>query len=404
MGVSRHLFRGSVLGVLMMAMVAFSAAVATAAEVPDASCQVESTWSTGVLNALTPLGYMNWSSAQTFTAANSGSLTTVNLQLSDFNNTGSLVVQIRPVGTSGAPSTTALASTSISASQIPDRTYTNVSAHFGPGAEVVAGQQYAIFLYTSDGSFHASTNDTSSPSCPGMLYKSRDGGGSFSSSSSEDLIFSTFVEVRPVATNDDYSTAQDTPLRVAAPGLLSNDSDAAGDALTAVKVTDPAHGEVFVSADGSFSYFPDAGYAGADSFTYKASDGTLVSNSATVRMQVKDTTAPKVNRVVPAENATGVGPAANVSAFFSEAMRVGSINTNAIKLYKAGTTTPLAAAVSYDAATKKATLNPNANLQRGAKYKAVVSAGAKDVAGNALDQNPSVTGNQSKVWFFTVRN
>ncbi len=36
-----------------------------------------------------------------------------------------------------------------------------------------------------------------------------------------------------------------------------------------------------------------------------------------------DTTAPKVNRVVPAENATGIAPGANVKAFFSEAMRVG---------------------------------------------------------------------------------
>ncbi len=55
-----------------------------------------------------------------------------------------------------------------------------------------------------------------------------------------------------------------------------------------------------------------------------------------------DTTAPRVKRVVPAENATGIAPGANVSAFFSEAMRAGSINTNTVKLFKAGTTTPLA--------------------------------------------------------------
>ncbi len=29
---------------------------------------------------------------------------------------------------------------------------------------------------------------------------------------------------------------------------------------------------------------------------------------------------------------------------------------------------------------------------------------AKDRTGNRLDQNPSVTGNQPKAWFFTVRN
>ena len=122
-----------------------------------------------------------------------------------------------------------------------------------------------------------------------------------------------------------------------------------------------------------------------------------------------DTTAPKVKRVAPAENATGIAPGANVSTFFSEAMRAGSINTTintkTVKLFKAGTTTALGAVVSYDAATKKAVLNPDANLQRGTRYKAVVTTGAKDLAGNRLDQdqNPS-NGLQPKTWFFTVRN
>ena len=124
----------------------------------------------------------------------------------------------------------------------------------------------------------------------------------------------------------------------------------------------------------------------------------------TCATNVVDTTAPRVKRVVPAENATGIAPGANVSAFFSEAMRRGSINTNTIKLFKAGATTPLAAVVSYDASTKKAVLNPNANLQRGAKYKAVVTTGTKDLAGNRLDQNTTLSGNQQKTWFFTVRN
>ena len=43
-------------------------------------------------------------------------------------------------------------------------------------------------------------------------------------------------------------------LRVAAPGVLGNDTDPDSDALTAVEVTDPAHGEVFMRADGSFAY------------------------------------------------------------------------------------------------------------------------------------------------------
>jgi hypothetical protein len=105
---------------------------------------------------------------------------------------------------------------------------------------------------------------------------------------------------------------------------------------------------------------------------------------------------------VPAQNAKGIAPRANVSATFSEAMSATSVKS-AFKLYKKGSTTAIRATVTYDAATKRAVLNPSANLKRGATYKAVVTSGAKDLAGNALDQNPSVTGNQMKVWYFTIR-
>ena len=60
-------------------------------------------------------------------------------------------------------------------------------------------------------------------------------------------------------------------------------------------------------------------------------------------------------------------------------------------------------AVDYDPSTREVTLDPSANLKREAKYKAVVSTGAQDLAGNQLDQTPSVTGDQPKQVFFTVR-
>ena len=85
-------------------------------------------------------------------------------------------------------------------------------------------------------------------------------------------------------------------------------------------------------------------------------------------------------------------------------MVTNSINNTTFKLSKAGTTTVIEAAVSYDPTTKKATLNPAANLRRGAKYKAVVTTGATDLAGNKLDQNRSQSGLQQKSWTFTIRN
>ena len=78
----------------------------------------------------------------------------------------------------------------------------------------------------------------------------------------------------PVASADSYTTAQDTTLVVPAPGVLGNDTDADGDSLTAVKVSDPAHGTVTLNASGGLTYVPTGGYSGPDSFTYKANDGT----------------------------------------------------------------------------------------------------------------------------------
>src|SRR5207244_6793680 len=64
----------------------------------------------------------------------------------------------------------------------------------------------------------------------------------------------TAVNDAPVAVNDSYTTAEDTTLNVAAPGVLSNDSDVDGDSLSAVLVSQPAHGRSEERRVGSVSY------------------------------------------------------------------------------------------------------------------------------------------------------
>ena len=59
-------------------------------------------------------------------------------------------------------------------------------------------------------------------------------------------------------------------------------------------MTDPAHGTVTVSANGAISYVPTTGYSGPDSFTYKANDGALDSNTVTVSLTVTPTNAAPV--------------------------------------------------------------------------------------------------------------
>ena len=96
------------------------------------------------------------------------------------------------------------------------------------------------------------------------------------------------ITPRVTATDDNYSTDEDTPLVInATQGLLTNDSDAEGDSLqvTAVDVTG-MHGQLTWSADGSFTYHPLRDFNGRDSFTYQAYDGLEHSNPATVTITV----------------------------------------------------------------------------------------------------------------------
>jgi serine protease AprX len=98
----------------------------------------------------------------------------------------------------------------------------------------------------------------------------------------------------PLAGGDAWSVASASTLTVAAPGLLGNDSDPDGNPLTAVLVSGTAKGSLTLQANGSFVYTPNSGFAGADSFSYRAFDGTLYSASATVAITVQAANKPPV--------------------------------------------------------------------------------------------------------------
>ncbi|HEV3362737.1 MAG TPA: cadherin-like domain-containing protein, partial [Acidimicrobiia bacterium] len=86
---------------------------------------------------------------------------------------------------------------------------------------------------------------------------------------------------------DAYTTDFATPLTVPAPGVLEGDADTAdGDPLVAGQASNPASGSVVLNDNGSFTYTPDAGFAGTDTFTYTASDGMDYSAPATVSVTV----------------------------------------------------------------------------------------------------------------------
>ncbi len=91
----------------------------------------------------------------------------------------------------------------------------------------------------------------------------------------------------PVAAGDAYSIDEDAELAVTVEqGVLNNDTDAEGDSLSSLLVTGPSHGALVLNTDGSFTYTPAEDFSGTDSFTYRANDGELDSNIATVTITV----------------------------------------------------------------------------------------------------------------------
>lgn len=95
----------------------------------------------------------------------------------------------------------------------------------------------------------------------------------------------------PVAVDDSYTTLQNRELTInESQGVLSNDIDPEGDLLIAELVTDVSQGNLFLSADGSFSYFPNFDFTGVDTFSYRAFDGQSYSNSAVVSLLVEGNT------------------------------------------------------------------------------------------------------------------
>ena len=109
------------------------------------------------------------------------------------------------------------------------------------------------------------------------------------------------VNQPPQAVNDAYQTDADTPLNVSAPGVLGNDSDPDNDGLSAVLISGPANGQLNLSTSGAFTYTPNPGFSGVDSFTYQAFDGELSSNTATVTITVNPIAPPNQPPVAAAD-------------------------------------------------------------------------------------------------------
>ncbi len=172
----------------------------------------------------------------------------------------------------------------------PDATFT-IQFFSNPGFDPSGYGQGATYLgqvavttdSRGDASFLATEPD------PGGVVASAtaaDASGNTSEFSNDVAIGSTSTTL--YAGDDSYGASIDEARDVSAPGVLANDFDLTGGAAPLVPelVAGPAHGGVSLEGDGSFSYTPGPGFTGADSFTYRDTQGPATSNVATVTITV----------------------------------------------------------------------------------------------------------------------
>ena len=126
-----------------------------------------------------------------------------------------------------------------------------------------------------------------SDACDAFTYTISDGNGGFDTASVFVTVGSPTEDCGsgpgsspPVADDQAVSTPQDTPVAIT---LTASDVD--GDALTFAIVTGPTDGALSGTAP-NVTYTPNAGFTGTDGFSFKANDGTVDSNIATVTIEV----------------------------------------------------------------------------------------------------------------------
>ncbi|MFC3956843.1 Ig-like domain-containing protein [Halovivax cerinus] len=158
-----------------------------------------------------------------------------------------------------------------------DITTTNTGS---PDNGTVSGVVDGSFTYTPDPGFTGTDS---------FDYIIRDEHGTYSSYGTVTVEVFPDPNQAPIAVDDHYTTIEGQALTVDAPGRLANDHDPDGDDITTTNTGSPDNGTVSGVVDGSFTYTPDPGFVGTDSFRYLIRDdqGTY-STYGTVTVEVVD--------------------------------------------------------------------------------------------------------------------
>jgi N-acetylneuraminic acid mutarotase len=152
---------------------------------------------------------------------------------------------------------------------------------------LVAAPATGALVFAADGSF-TYTPVQGFTGVVSFTYRAND--GALDSGVSTVTLTVTSPNNRPTTHRDAYGVFRDTTISVpSSQGVLANDNDVDGDALTALLVSGPSNGTLALNPNGSFTYTPTSGFTGADEFAYKASDGRSESGVETVTLSVTAT-------------------------------------------------------------------------------------------------------------------
>jgi len=197
------------------------------------------------------------------------------LDLSSDNQADGGMLAYLKVGTGSPPPTQPPEPVLTSYDAIEDTALIGAAPGGVSGATLVSGPSNGILVLNGDGSFTYTPYENFSGS-DGFTYRAGNG------TLVEVALNVSFENDVPVAADDGpYVNAIGPNITVAAPGVLGNDTDPDGDTLRAV-IEGTAPAGLTLHADGSFEYTGGT----AVTFTYRASDGTGLSNSATVTLNI----------------------------------------------------------------------------------------------------------------------
>ena len=144
------------------------------------------------------------------------------------------------------------------------------------GMVIPAGANSASLSFVPDANWNGATS---------LSFSSTDNEGASSAVVTQSITVAA-VNDAPVAVNDSFSTAEDTPVTF---NVLGNDTDVDGDSLSITQINGTAiaaggsvsvaGGSVTLNVNGTLTFTPATNYNGSPSFTYTVTDATLTSTA-----------------------------------------------------------------------------------------------------------------------------